>query len=100
MLALTICYSANIGGTGTVIGTAPNVIFMEYLEVFPDQPVTFSTYMIYCVPHVVVCLFCLWAWLQIYFLGLPKKSERKSRNSEAVAKMIKGLSNLRKPQKI
>ena len=33
MLAMSVAYSANVGGTGTVIGSTPNLAFTEYLEV-------------------------------------------------------------------
>ena len=33
MFCMAVCYSANVGGTGTVIGSTPNLLFIEYLEV-------------------------------------------------------------------
>jgi len=39
MLAMAICFSANIGGTGTLIGTGSNVVLNEYLGDFKGQPV-------------------------------------------------------------
>ena len=56
MMFLAICYSANVGGTGTLIGgnltfsmswrefifiagTPPNLIMYDFLSEFPAQPV-------------------------------------------------------------
>ena len=73
MLAMTVCYSANVGGTGTVIGSTPNLAFTEYLEVFPDNPISFGSYMGFAVPQAIVCLAVVYFWLQLYFIGLPCK---------------------------
>ena len=31
-LCLSVCYSANIGGVGTLTGTGPNIVFKSYVE--------------------------------------------------------------------
>ena len=36
MMMLAITYSANVGGTGTLIGTAPNLILVEFLSDFEN----------------------------------------------------------------
>ena len=39
-LMLSIAYSASIGGTGTLVGTPPNLVFASVLkEVFPDSQI-------------------------------------------------------------
>ena len=41
-LMLCIAYSASIGGTGTLIGTPPNLLFVSTVEeMFPDAPESF-----------------------------------------------------------
>lgn len=73
MLAMAVCYSANVGGTGTLVGTPPNVILIEYLEPFEGHPLTFSSWIGFALPSVIICLIFVWIWLQIYFLGFPCK---------------------------
>jgi sodium-dependent dicarboxylate transporter 2/3/5 len=53
MLALSLCYSANVGGTATIIGTPGNLVFMETLDSsFKDHPVTFISWMAFALPQV------------------------------------------------
>ncbi len=62
---MTICYSANVGGTGTVIGSTPNLAFTEYLEDLPGNPISFGSYMGFAVPQAVICLVVVYVWLQV-----------------------------------
>ncbi len=66
LLAMTICYSANVGGTGTVIGSTPNLAFTEYLEDLPGNPISFGSYMGFAVPQAVICLVVVYVWLQVH----------------------------------
>ena len=71
-LMLGLAYAASIGGIGTLIGTAPNGVFVgqlarNYAEGYPD--VTFSQWMMVGVP-VAFFLIPL-AWLVVIYIG-PK----------------------------
>ncbi len=95
MLALSICYSANIGGIGTLVGTPPNVVMSDYLNEFDGQPVTFGTWMAFAIPQLLLCLLAAWLWLYIYFLGMPgckggddESKERERVRNEAVHAVI------------
>ena len=61
-LMLGIAYSADIGGMATLIGTPPNLVFMElYHELFPNLPkVGFSQWMMMGLPIAVIFLFTGW----------------------------------------
>jgi len=76
MLAMGICFSANTGGTGTIIGSTPNLAFSEYLEEFPDQPVSFGSYMGFSVPQMILCLMAVYFWLQFYYFGFASCRSR------------------------
>ena len=70
MMYLSIAYSANVGGTGTLIGTPPNLILMEILtSQYPDHPLNFGSWMLFSLPNVIMNLFLLWIVLQLYFMG-------------------------------
>lgn len=55
---LAIPFSANIGGIGTPIGTPPNAVAMKYLT--GANQVSFSEWMSFGVPYVIVMLSILW----------------------------------------
>ncbi len=77
MLAMAICYSANIGGTGTLVGTGANVILSEYLNELDGNPVSFGTWMAFSVPQMILCLVAAWCWLYFYFIGISSILRRK-----------------------
>lgn len=49
-LMLGIAYSANIGGTATIIGTPPNVVFVGYMQEFYDREIDFSRWLLVGIP--------------------------------------------------
>jgi sodium-dependent dicarboxylate transporter 2/3/5 len=68
-LMLAIAYSASIGGTGTLIGTPPNLIFVGIIEkLFPDAPeISFLQWMLLGIPLVSIFLPITWFYLIQYF---------------------------------
>jgi len=68
-LMLAIAYAASIGGTGTLIGTPPNLIFVGIIEkLFPGAPeISFLQWMLLGVPLVSVFLPIAWLYLIKYF---------------------------------
>lgn len=62
-LLLAIAYAASLGGIGTPIGTPPNVIFMSIYSTTTGNDVSFSTWMSWGVPVVVVFLPVMGLWL-------------------------------------
>ncbi len=55
-LMLGIAYSANIGGTATIIGTPPTVVFVGYMEETFDYTVSFTNWMILGLPFAVLMI--------------------------------------------
>lgn len=53
-LLLGIAYAASIGGLGTPIGTPPNLIFMQVYEDTTGQTISFSQWMGWALPVVVL----------------------------------------------
>lgn len=53
-LLLGVAYAASIGGIGTPIGTPPNLILMQVFEETTGQAVTFTQWMSWALPVVIV----------------------------------------------
>lgn len=49
-LMLGIAYAANIGGTTTIIGTPPNVVFVGYMQEFYDREIAFGRWLLIGIP--------------------------------------------------
>ena len=62
-LMMGIAYAANIGGLGTPIGTPPNLVFIEQYEEATGKVMTFTEWMSYGVPVVLIMLPLIWLWL-------------------------------------
>ena len=68
-LMLSIAYSASIGGTGTLVGTPPNLLFVSTMkEIFPDSPdIVFTDWLKIGLPFVIVFLPIAWFYIIKYF---------------------------------
>ena len=74
MLLLAIAYSACVGGTGTVVGTGPNLIMKEQVDIAYTEkgcfsPLNFLSWMMYTIPTSLIMLFIVWMWMLIYWFG-------------------------------
>ena len=92
MMMLSIAFSANIGGTATLIGTPPNLIMYEYINKFSGHPVTFGSWMILCIPLMAINLLLCWVWLQLLYLPLPCKAggqKVEAERQESVRRLLR-----------
>ena len=53
-LLLGIAYAASVGGMGTPIGTPPNLIFMQVYEQTTGESISFSRWMSWAIPVVIL----------------------------------------------
>ncbi|XP_042889593.1 solute carrier family 13 member 5-like isoform X3 [Penaeus japonicus] len=72
MCFLALAYSANLGGTGSLTGTGPNLVTKAVLSSSFSEPtgLNFATWMAFNVPGMLVCVLLAWLWLQFLFMGL------------------------------
>ncbi|XP_030621202.1 solute carrier family 13 member 1 [Chanos chanos] len=85
-LSLCIAYSSSFGGLSTLTGTAPNLIFSEYIRQFYPEctSINFGNWFIMCLPISIIVLVLSWIWLHWMFLGSNFSSLlRTSRNRQS-----------------
>jgi sodium-dependent dicarboxylate transporter 2/3/5 len=72
-LKLSIALAANIGGTGTLTGTGPNLVIKGQLDTIygPDNDVNFTTWFVFAFPNMCISLIVGWAWLVMLYIS-PK----------------------------
>ncbi|XP_055936368.1 Na(+)/citrate cotransporter-like isoform X2 [Argiope bruennichi] len=97
-LLLSIAYAANCGGTGTVIGSGPNLVFKGLVEeLYPESnELTFASWLIYNAPVMVICVFLCWIGLQFFYQPCcPKEdSTTESAARNAVLKSYQELGSI------
>lgn len=87
-LMLLTSFSASIGGIGTPVGTPPNLIGIGLLRDLAGVEISFTTWMVFAVPIVLVTMGAL-------FLTLLRPAARGIRlNDEAVAVVREQLAGL------
>ncbi len=65
-LLLGIAYASSIGGTATLVGTPPNLIFLSnYIKAFPaGEAVNFTTWFLFGLPASLILLFVAYVMLK------------------------------------
>ncbi len=93
---LIIAYSANIGGMGTPVGTAPNLVFLENLRITaPESVPSFLEWMMIGIPMVVVGIGVLFAVLGPGLSRLPWKGS----DGTALEQSLQELGGMRFEEK-
>lgn len=62
-LLLGIAYAASVGGIGTPIGTPPNLVFMQIYTDTTGTEISFTTWMMWAVPVVLVMVPVVGLWV-------------------------------------
>jgi sodium-dependent dicarboxylate transporter 2/3/5 len=94
-LMLAIAYSASVGGTATLIGTPPNMVFAGIIgKMFPEAPeISFFQWMKVGLPLVIIFLPVIWFYITRYFKisgSFAGSKEVVEEELEALGKMTSG----------
>ncbi|KAK2193458.1 hypothetical protein NP493_12g01001 [Ridgeia piscesae] len=93
-LRLSVCFSANIGGTATLTGTAPNLVFKGIVDTLygGGTGITFSSWFVFAFPNMLIMLVMAWAWLVILYMGVSEfwstNTEVENERTKAAAAVI------------
>ncbi|HEY5688146.1 MAG TPA: DASS family sodium-coupled anion symporter [Yeosuana sp.] len=96
-LMLAIAYAASVGGTGSLIGTPPNMVFAGvFAKTFPDLPeIDFLEWMKLGTPIVIILLPIIWIYIIKYF----KISGNFAGSKEVINEEIIAIGKLSKMEK-
>lgn len=99
-LMLGIAYAADIGGMATLIGTPPNLIFLElYTQLFPDaRPIGFLQWMIIGLPLCIVFMGTGWFILTHLIYRLPSTNLFQERRG--ISKQLKDMGPMTRDEKL
>ncbi len=94
---LIIAYSANLGGMGTPVGTAPNLVFLENIrQTAPALTPSFLQWMVVGIPAIICGLCVLFLFLGPAIRRLPWKSS----DHDAIQQDIQTLGPVRREERV
>ncbi|XP_050409832.1 Na(+)/citrate cotransporter [Patella vulgata] len=93
-MCICVAYAANIGGSGSLSGTSPNLILQGQAEIIfsergLDSGVNFVSWMIFALPGSVISVILAWLWLSLFFMGPRKWMKWKCGTDEGVGNLLK-----------
>ncbi|GAB6030174.1 hypothetical protein CHUAL_005850 [Chamberlinius hualienensis] len=91
IVMLSVAYSANIGGTGTMTGSGPNLVLKGMLTNIygPNTGLNFATWMLFGIPTMLLCVVGAYGWLLFLYRFKRPKIHSDEDNSKFVRHIVK-----------
>ncbi|EFX74310.1 hypothetical protein DAPPUDRAFT_307380 [Daphnia pulex] len=88
---MSIAYASNIGGTGSLIGSSPQLALKGLLnELYGSAPgLNFASWMGFNVPGMLINTFLAWIWLQYIFLGFRRETTDENSKTAVIQRLIR-----------
>jgi len=96
-LMLGVAYAASLGGMGTKIGTAPNLIYVRQAESMGIS-ISFTDWLAVGLPLVAIALPLAWAWL--VFLATPIAAGFRPARADALARTRAALGRMGRGERV
>lgn len=96
-IMLAIAYASNFGGIATIIGTPPNVAYVNHLQSQYGYSISFMNWMLLCVPIAILLLFALYLVMVKWLFPNRIKSDLNTR--EHIRRETESLGPLSKAEK-
>lgn len=96
-LMIGIAFAANIGGTATLVGTPPNVVFAGYFKEHFQQDVSFLNWMLLGVPFSLLLLTITYFLITRVFY--PNQLGNMSKSSQVIDEELNKLGTISKNEK-
>merc|ERR1719410_1633729 len=97
LMLLSCAYAANIGGTGVITGTPPNLVVLSTLDNdygSGDHPMSYATWMAFCVPLMLVNTVIAWLMILIIQRLTLGREEEEEGNQDRIKKVIANKKKL------
>ena len=89
-LLLSVAYASNIGGTGVITGSPPNLVVLNVLDSAYGEgvsPLTYASWMGFCVPLMVVNTVLAWVWI-VLLKKMYTRGQQESNSSDQDGKVF------------
>lgn len=96
-IMLAIAYASNFGGIATIIGTPPNVAYVNHINVKYGYSISFMDWMKLCMPIAILLLFALY-FVMVKWL-YPNHIESSHATREHIREEVEKLGPLSKAEK-
>ena len=99
---LGIAYASSIGGVGTIVGTAPNVLFVGQMRhLFPEAPpITFGQWIMFGIPLVFVFIPIAWVIITRVAHRLPADSGSAALGRAVIDEKLRELGSFSRGEKV